>query len=162
MFMWVKEHLMVVQLVTVCCGRVDSAVSYSEGPRFILWRVYVLETPFGLLLWFIYNLTSRHYNYFLQCSLFTSVLILYLGWSSDCWHLGCYPNLTPLICVSDRFLWSAALTLRLRWSPDVASLIGSFWSALSLSKSTLLSRSSRTGARTPCPRVVFCFQLSVG
>jgi hypothetical protein len=69
----------------------------------------------------------------LQCALLTSVLILYLGWSSDCWLLGCCSNLTPLICpwrcVCDRLLWSA-LTLRL-WSvplicSGVASLIGSF------------------------------------
>jgi hypothetical protein len=29
----------------------------------ILWRVQVLETPFGLLLRFIYDFTSRHYNH---------------------------------------------------------------------------------------------------
>jgi hypothetical protein len=68
----------------------------------------VLETPFGLFLRFIYDFTSRHYNFFLQCALFTSVLILYLGWSSDCWLLGCCSNLTPLI------------------SSDTASLIDSF------------------------------------
>jgi hypothetical protein len=137
----------------------------------------VLETPFGLLLCFIYDFTSRHYNYFLQCALFTSVLLPYLGWSSDCWLLGCCSNLTPLICsdvtsligsfdllwrwVSDQLLRSA-LTLRLWSAPlissDVAFLIGS----VDLSKSTLLSRSSRAGARTPCPRVVLCLQLGVG
>jgi hypothetical protein len=48
--------------------------------------------------------------------------------------------------VSDGFLWSAALTLRL-WA---APLICFF-----LSSSTLFSRSSPTGARTHCRRVVF-------
>jgi hypothetical protein len=66
-------------------------------------------------------------------------------------------------CVSDRILWSP---------PDVAALICAFDLLLTLrsaplicsfmSKSTLLSRSSRTGARTPSPRVVFCLQLSFG
>jgi hypothetical protein len=228
------------------------------------------DTPFRFLLRFIYDFTSRHYNYLLQCALFTSVSSLYLSWSSDCRLLGCCSDrllwsapdvasligpfdlpLTlrlragpligssvmrlwsaPLSCpwrfVSDRLLWSAPdvlsligsfdlpLTLRLwsaplicpwRWvsdrllwsAPDVASLIGSFdlpltlrlWSVplISsdvasligsfdlpltlrlwavplicpfLSKSTLLSRSSRIGARTPCPWVVFRLQLSVG
>jgi hypothetical protein len=97
-----------------------------------MWRVRVLETPFGLLLRFIYDFTSRHYNYLYNVTLFTSLLILYLGWSSDCWLLGCCSNLTPLISswhfISDRLLWSA-LTLRLWAAPlicsDVASLIGS-------------------------------------
>jgi hypothetical protein len=67
----------------------------------------------------------------------------------------------PLIClfwrcISERLLWSF-LTLRLWRFLGSALLICSF-----LSKSTLISRSSRTGARTPCPRVVFCLQLSVG
>jgi hypothetical protein len=65
----------------------------------------------GLLLWFIYDSTSHHYNFynfFSQCALFTSVLILYLGWSSDCWLLGGCSNL---------FLWSP---------PDIASLIRSY------------------------------------
>jgi hypothetical protein len=57
---------------------------------------------------FYYDFTSRHYNPFLRCALFTSVLILCLSWSSDCWLLGCCSNLVPLIC------------------SDVASLISSF------------------------------------
>jgi hypothetical protein len=122
----------------------------------ILWRARVLKTPFGMLLCFIYDSTSRHYNFFSQFALLTSVLIVYLGWSSDCCLLGCCSNPTPLIsswrCVSD---WLLYLLLKLRlWS---APLIRSF-----LSKSTLLSRSSWTGSRTRCPRVAFCLQLSVG
>jgi hypothetical protein len=66
---------------------------------------------------FYYDFISRHYKFLLQCALFTSVLILYLGWSSDYWLLGCCYNLTHLIsswrCVSDWFLlisWFLFLT----------------------------------------------------
>jgi hypothetical protein len=90
---------------------------------------------------FIY-FTSRHYNFFLQFALITSTLILYLGWSSDCCLLGCCSNLTLR-------LWAVPLI--------------SFWRCVSLlSKSALLSKSSRTGRRTLCPRVVFCLLPSVG
>jgi hypothetical protein len=34
-----------------------------------MWRARLLKTLFGLLLWFIYDFTSRHYNLFLQCAL---------------------------------------------------------------------------------------------
>jgi hypothetical protein len=69
----------------------------------------VLETSFGLLIRFITTslVVTTITIVLLQCALFTSVLILYLGWSSDCWLLGCCSNL-------------------LLWSHDVASLIDSF------------------------------------
>jgi hypothetical protein len=59
----------------------------------IMWRVYVtghfwtpnmtcsvLETPFGLLFWFIYDFTSRHYNLFLQCALTLWRCVLERSW----------------------------------------------------------------------------------
>jgi hypothetical protein len=61
---------------------------------------------------FCYDFTSRHYNLYLQCALFTSVLTLYLGWSSDCWLLGCCSDTLTLrlweipLISSDRVLWS--------------------------------------------------------
>jgi hypothetical protein len=85
-----------------------------------MWRIWVLETPFGLLLRFIYDSTSRHYNYSysvrssLPCWFFILVGPLIAGF---------------LVAALISLLWSA-LTLRL-WSvplicSDVASLIGSF------------------------------------
>jgi hypothetical protein len=123
----------------------------------ILWRVYSTDhfwTPnltctgtgdaVRTVTSFIFYFTSRHYNYFLQCAVITSVLILYLGWSSDCWLLGCCSNLTPLIpsdvapligsfdllsiCVSGRLLWSAALKLRLWAAPLISALTLRLWS----------------------------------
>jgi hypothetical protein len=89
---------------------------------------------------FYYDFISRH-NYF-----------LHVRSSLPCWFFilvgpliaGFLVAVLIWLCVSDWFIWSRPL-------------ICSF-----LSKSTLLSRSSRTGARTPCPRVVFCLQFSVG
>jgi hypothetical protein len=95
----------------------------------------------------------------------------------------------PWRCVSDRFLWSTldvasligsfdlpwrCVSDRFLWSPDVASLIGSFdliwrcvsdrllWAAPYCRNLLCYIRASRTGARTPCPRALFCLQLSVG
>jgi hypothetical protein len=65
---------------------------------------------------FYYDFTSRHYNFFLQCALCTSVLILYLGWSSDCWLLGYYlsstshTNQTALLEKRHQLLLSFQLT----------------------------------------------------
>jgi hypothetical protein len=77
---------------------------------------------------FIYDFTSRHYNYSLQCALFISVLILYLGWSSDL--LWSASLVAPLIC----FLLSKS-TLLSRSSPD--------WYENTLFKGCLLSSIQR-------------------
>jgi hypothetical protein len=106
----------------------------------------VLETPFGLLLCFIYDFISRHYNFFynvrfsLPCWFFILVgplsagflvaALIWLLWSAPdvasligpfdqllTLHLWSVPLICSWRCISDRPLWSA---------PDVASLIGSF------------------------------------
>jgi hypothetical protein len=89
----------------------------------VLWRARVLETPFGLLLRFIYDSTSRHYNYFynagssLPCWFFILVGPLIAGFlvAARIWLL--WSALTLRLwsdsfdffwrCVSDRLLWSA-------------------------------------------------------
>jgi hypothetical protein len=90
-----------------------------------MWRVRVLETPFGLLFRFIYDFTSRHYNYFPN-----ETRPRLTASSLPCWFFvrRCWSDLTPRfwsaclvhmiwLFISDRpwFLWS-----------DVSSLIVSF------------------------------------
>jgi hypothetical protein len=145
---WVRiplEAWVSVCVYSVCVvlyvGR-GSATGWSpiQGVLPTVWNI-VLCSGTGdavrILTSFYYDFTSRHYNYFLQCALFTSALILYLGWSSDCWLLGCCSTRNPLIsswrCGSDRLLWSAPLIFS-----DFASLIGSFDLLLTLRLWSLL------------------------
>jgi hypothetical protein len=73
----------------------------------------VLETPFGLLLWFIYDYTNRHYNYFYN-----------VRSSLPCWF---FILVGPLIA---GFL-VAALTLRLRSVPLICRWVSDLlWSML--------------------------------
>jgi hypothetical protein len=84
----------------------------------ILWRARVLETPFGLLLRFIYDFTSRHYNYFYN------VTRTRLNASSlPCWFF----ILVLCLLVSWLLLWSLVYLIgSFDLCSDVASLIGSF------------------------------------
>jgi hypothetical protein len=98
-----------------------------------LWHTRVLATPFGLLLCFIYDFTSRHCNYFynvrsslpywffiLVGPLIAGFLVATLICSFDLLltlRLWSVSLVSSWRCVSDRFL---------RSPPDVASLIGSF------------------------------------
>jgi hypothetical protein len=80
----------------------------------VLWRVRVRETPFGLLLRFIYDFTSRHYNYFysvtrtrLTASSLPCCFLVLRCWSDQTFRLWSALVLLPWHCVSDRLLWSA-------------------------------------------------------
>jgi hypothetical protein len=83
----------------------------------ILWRVRVLETPFGLLLRFIYDFTSRHYNYFYNETRTRLTAYSLPGWFlvlrclSDLTSRFCSACLVPLSWrfVSDRLLWPALI-----------------------------------------------------
>jgi hypothetical protein len=67
--------------------------------RNVLWRIWVLETPFRLLLRFINDFSSRHYNYF-----YNVTRTRLIASSLPCWFL-------ILRCWSDQtfHLWSARL-----------------------------------------------------
>jgi hypothetical protein len=107
-----------------------------------LWRAWILETPFGLLLWFIYNYISRRYNLFLQC-----VMTLWPCVSEWAWFLCSGPSLFLDLVFSD-----------LCWS-----LLGSaafFCLLICLLCSVHLSAAPevgcwRPGEKTPCRRVSF-------
>jgi hypothetical protein len=84
---------------------------------------FLLETPFGLLLRFTYDVTSRHNNYFynvtrtrLTASSLTCWFLVFRCWSDLTFHL--WSVLVPLLwrCVSDRLLWSARLYFLPPWN----------------------------------------------
>jgi hypothetical protein len=107
-----------------------------------MWRVRVLEKPFGLLLRFIYDFTSRHYNYFYNvrsslpcwfCVLVGPLIADFLV-AALIWLLWSAPDVASLIgsfdllfwrCASDLLLWSP-LTLRLWSAPLICPFFNSF------------------------------------
>jgi hypothetical protein len=97
-----------------------------------MWRVGVLETPFGLLLSFTYDFTSRHYNYFynvrssLPCWFFILVGPLIAGFLVAALILGLSDLTLRLWSAPFDLLWCWVSDLPWFLCPDVASLIGSF------------------------------------
>jgi hypothetical protein len=96
-----------------------------------MWRARVLETPFGLLLCFIYDFTSRHYNFFynvrssLPCWFFILVGPLTAGFLVAALILGFWSALVPLLWhgVSDRLVWSARFYCSPPWDRVLAPRI---------------------------------------
>jgi hypothetical protein len=98
----------------------------------ILWQARALETPLGLLLRFIYDFTSRHYNCFynvrssLPCWFFILVGPLIAGFLVAALILGlsdltfrsliCFFDLLLWRCVSDWLLWSARFYCLSPWN----------------------------------------------
>jgi hypothetical protein len=73
----------------------------------------VLETPSGLLLRFIYDFTSRHYNYFYNV---TRTRLTALHFHVDSWSFATDLIWSDLIWlfVSDRLLWPARFQVRVK------------------------------------------------
>jgi hypothetical protein len=81
----------------------------------------VLETPFGLLLWFIYDFNSRHYNLFLQWA-----LTLWRCVSDRSWFLCSCPLISFDLVFCDLRLWSLlfiCLLICLLWSVRLAASV---------------------------------------
>jgi hypothetical protein len=95
-----------------------------------MWRARVLETPFDLLLWFIYDFTSRHYTLFLQCA-----LILWRCVSERSWFLCSGPLISFHLVFSDLCLSESYVT-----TDGQSASLSSY--RVYLPKSTLLSTSS--------------------
>jgi hypothetical protein len=90
----------------------------------------VLETAFRLLLRFIYNFTSRHYNYFYNVTWTRLTTSSLPGWFLV---LRCWSDLTPRLwlalipllwrCISDRLLRSAPFYCSPLWNRVLAPQI---------------------------------------